>query len=165
MDTVSSKASSSRQRRDYEHEEDEDGFLHRSNTVQGVVNSPDVKPIKLPKLPTRSLTSPQLERDKALGADGARVKKERVKKVKVCLKCQKTIDNGRWVSVDNGGVLCEKCWKNMYLPKCRRCTLPIEKAAVSSSDGQLKGKYHRDCFNCHICHVRSSSSICLFSTE
>jgi len=49
-------------------------------------------------------------------------------------------------------VLCDKCWKNMYLPKCRRCNLPIEKQAVSSSDGQLKGKYHRDCFNCHKCH-------------
>jgi hypothetical protein len=31
--------------------------------------------------------------------------------------------------------------------------LPIEKQAVSSSDGQLKGKYHRECFNCHECHV------------
>jgi len=40
----------------------------------------------------------------------------------------------------------------MYLPKCRRCNRPIEKQAVSSSDGQLKGKYHRDCFNCHTCH-------------
>jgi hypothetical protein len=39
----------------------------------------------------------------------------------------------------------------MYLPKCRRCNLPIEKQAVSSSDGQLKGKYHRECFNCFTC--------------
>ena len=39
--------------------------------------------------------------------------------------------------------------------QCRRCNLPIEKQAVSSSDGQLKGKYHRDCFNCHSCHVSS----------
>jgi len=54
--------------------------------------------------------------------------------------------------MDGGRVLCDQCWKNMYLPKCRRCDLPIEKQAVSSSDGQLKGKYHRDCFNCHICH-------------
>ncbi|KAG5638965.1 hypothetical protein H0H81_008185 [Sphagnurus paluster] len=79
-------------------------------------------------------------------------KKQRVKKPKVCLKCNITIQDGRWVQVDNGGVLCEKCWKNMYLPKCRRCTLPIEKQAVSSADGQLKGKYHRECFNCATCH-------------
>ncbi|KZT39690.1 hypothetical protein SISSUDRAFT_1095551 [Sistotremastrum suecicum HHB10207 ss-3] len=35
--------------------------------------------------------------------------------------------------------------------ECRRCGLPIEKGAVSSSDGQLKGKYHKDCFNCSTC--------------
>ncbi|KAK7020500.1 hypothetical protein R3P38DRAFT_2969828 [Favolaschia claudopus] len=74
------------------------------------------------------------------------------RKPKVCVRCEKKIDDGKWVSVDGGGVLCEKCWKNMYLPKCRRCNLPIEKQAVSSSDGQLKGKYHRECFNCHTCH-------------
>src|SRR6266498_3996271 len=44
--------------------------------------------------------------------------------------------------------------------QCRRCNFPIEKQAVSSSDGQLKGKYHKDCFNCHTCHVRS----CLLSS-
>lgn len=42
--------------------------------------------------------------------------------------------------------------------QCRRCNSTIEKQAVSSSDGQLKGKYHRECFNCHTCHVRPSSS-------
>ena len=84
---------------------------HRSNTIQSP-SSPGGKSIKLPM---RSLTSPKLERDKAL--DGTGVRKERVRKAKVCLKCQKVVDNGRWVSVDGGGVLCEKCWKNMYLPK------------------------------------------------
>ncbi|KAF7294820.1 hypothetical protein MIND_01019900 [Mycena indigotica] len=74
------------------------------------------------------------------------------KKPKVCLRCEKTIEDGKWVAMDEGGVLCERCWKNLYLPKCRRCNLPIEKQAVSSSDGQLKGKYHRECFNCHVCN-------------
>ncbi|KAH9079361.1 hypothetical protein EDB83DRAFT_2513889 [Lactarius deliciosus] len=70
-----------------------------------------------------------------------------------CMRCSKEIEDNRWIQVENGkGVLCGKCWKNMYLPKCRRCNMPIEKQAVSSSDGQLKGKYHRDCFNCHTCH-------------
>jgi len=73
------------------------------------------------------------------------------RKPKICVRCEKKIDDGKWVAVDGGGVLCEKCWKNMYLPKCRRCNLPIEKQAVSSSDGQLKGKYHRECFNCFTC--------------
>jgi len=85
---------------------------HRSNTIQNPhPGSPEGKAVKLPM---RSLTSPKVERDKTL--DGTDVK-ERVRKPKVCLKCQNVIDNGRWVSVDGGGVLCEKCWKKMYLPK------------------------------------------------
>ncbi|KZT26549.1 hypothetical protein NEOLEDRAFT_1177545 [Neolentinus lepideus HHB14362 ss-1] len=99
------------------------------------------------KLPTRSHTSPTLH-NHALG-EGA---KKRERKVRECRRCERQIDDGRWVRTDSGGVLCERCWKNMYLPKCRRCNLPIEKHAVSSSDGQLKGKYHRECFNCHTCH-------------
>ncbi|KAJ3995628.1 hypothetical protein F5050DRAFT_1573160 [Lentinula boryana] len=73
------------------------------------------------------------------------------KKVRVCVRCQGRIEDGRWISIEAPSVLCESCWKNMYLPKCRRCNLPIEKQAVSSSDGQLKGKYHKDCFNCFTC--------------
>ena len=82
---------------------------HRSNTIQ----SP--RPTSPVKLPMRALTSPKFDRDKAL--DGTSVRKERVRKARMCLKCQKVIDNERWVSVDGGGVLCERCWKNMYLPK------------------------------------------------
>ncbi|PPQ79223.1 hypothetical protein CVT24_012959 [Panaeolus cyanescens] len=131
---------------------------YRSNTIQSPM-SPENKSVKLP---TRSLTSPLADRDK--GMDSLRMKPPKaptnnadtprtaVPKVKFCLKCDKRVDDGRWVSVDSGGVLCERCWKNLYLPKCRRCNLPIERQAVFSSDGQLKGKYHRDCFNCHICH-------------
>ena len=86
----------------------------RSRTVQGL-QSPEAakKPIKLPM---RSLTSPSPKvADKALVDVGSATKK----RVRTCLRCSKTIDNGRWVSVDGGGVLCEKCWKNMYLPKVR----------------------------------------------
>ncbi|KAJ6597029.1 hypothetical protein DFH09DRAFT_1133432 [Mycena vulgaris] len=116
---------------------------HRSNTVQAP-HSPETRTAKLP---TRARTSPTSERSRN------DPKRERVaRKPKVCIRCETTIDDGKWVQVDGGGVLCEKCWKNMYLPKCRRCNLPIEKQAVSSSDGQLKGKYHRECFNCHTCH-------------
>ncbi|KAF9014085.1 hypothetical protein BDQ17DRAFT_1342035 [Cyathus striatus] len=111
---------------------------HRSNTVQGPHSSPEVRH---PKLPARSRTTSSMD-----------VKREKPRKERVCVKCTKRIEDGRWIQTDSGGVLCERCWKNMYLPKCRRCNLPIEKQAVSSSDGQLKGKYHKECFNCHNCH-------------
>ena len=39
-------------------------------------------------------------------------------KVMTCIRCSKTIEDKRWIRVENGkGVLCDKCWKNMYLPK------------------------------------------------
>lgn len=80
----------------------------RSNTVQ----SPDSR--RSLKLPTRSKTGPP--RESSALQDTERHER-RVKKAKVCLKCDKKIEDGRWVQVDAGGVLCEKCWKNMYLPK------------------------------------------------
>jgi len=101
-----------------------------------------------------------------------RGKEKALPKSRVCIKCDLKIESGRWVRMDNGkGVLCEECWKNMYLPKCRRCDKPIEKAAVFSSDGQLKGKYHRACFTCAACHtpfpdntfyVHSGQPLCAF---
>jgi len=139
---------------------------------------------KPPKLPTRSHTSPIMTKPRELDAlkpsksvtSNSTASSSRTRKVKQCASCNKTIGDGRWIPMDGGRVLCDKCWKNMYLPKvcaatrttwycylievayqCRRCNLPIEKQAVSSSDGQLKGKYHRDCFNCHSCHVSSSA--------
>ncbi|EIW84944.1 hypothetical protein CONPUDRAFT_162258 [Coniophora puteana RWD-64-598 SS2] len=120
----------------------------RSNTVPGP--APEHK---TPKPPTRSHTSPAHAHSERVGANGEASRAlERVKKQRPCARCDSKIENGRWIEMDGGRVLCEQCWKNLYLPKCRRCNLPIEKQAVSSSDGQLKGKYHRNCFNCHACH-------------
>ncbi|CAE6441772.1 unnamed protein product [Rhizoctonia solani] len=77
----------------------------------------------------------------------------RRKRIRTCAKCEKRIDDGRWIKVDDGNsVLCEQDWKMMYLPKCRQCGLAIETQAIYASDGQLKGKYHKECFNCYTCH-------------
>ncbi|KAL5529143.1 hypothetical protein ACEPAG_5117 [Sanghuangporus baumii] len=99
-----------------------------------------------PKLPARSRTTP------AMGGKESKEEVAAKRRPRQCTKCNKSIDDGRWIRAEGAGVLCERCWKTMYLPKCRRCNRPIEKHAVSSADGQLKGKYHRECFNCHKCH-------------
>ncbi|KLO18540.1 hypothetical protein SCHPADRAFT_936039 [Schizopora paradoxa] len=152
--------------------------LTRGATVSASATSP---PLKSPKLPTRSRTAPSLstpphkhknlddslhperdERPRAISSNSATRPRQ-------CSRCTTTITDARWIPIDippntsaahvaslssgaNGGVLCENCWKTMYLPKCRRCNHVIEKQAVSSADGQLKGKYHRECFTCCRCH-------------
>lgn len=73
---------------------------------------------KPPKLPTRSHTSPTMgsgRPDSRHGVSTAK-RRERTSK-KVCIKCSKHIEDGRWIQMDGGSVLCDKCWKNMYLPK------------------------------------------------
>jgi len=70
---------------------------------------------------------------------------------KTCQKCGETVGGSKRFVERDGVVLCERDWKKLYLPSCRRCNLPIEKSAVSSSDGQLKGKWHRACFTCTRC--------------
>ena len=74
----------------------------RSNTVQAAP-SPEVR------LPMRARS----ERE-----SGGVQRKDKLRKPRVCLKCLKNVEDGRWVSSDGGsGVLCERCWKNLYLPK------------------------------------------------
>jgi hypothetical protein len=70
---------------------------------------------------------------------------------KRCVKCGDSVGGAKRFVERDGVVLCEKDWKKLYLPSCRRCKLPIEKSAVSSLDGQLKGKWHRKCFTCSRC--------------
>lgn len=69
------------------------------------------------------------------------------KEAKVCLRCGTAVggtSGKKYVRLAEEGVvgsrnlLCEDDWKEMYLPKCRRCALPIESQAISSADGQLK---------------------------
>lgn len=70
---------------------------------------------------------------------------------KTCQKCGTIVGGSKRFVERDGVVLCEQDWKKLYLPSCRNCNLPIEKSAVSSSDGQLKGKWHRACFTCTKC--------------
>lgn len=68
-----------------------------------------------------------------------------------CANCGEAVGGSKRFVERDGVVLCEADWKKLYLPACRRCRQPIEKSAVSSSDGQLKGKWHRACFTCTRC--------------
>jgi len=52
-----------------------------------------------------------------------------------------------------GPPFCRPCYADRFLPKCRRCALPIEGGAVTSSDGKIQGKYHPACFSCWACAV------------
>lgn len=95
------------------------GKPSRSNTVPGPA-SPEQKP---PKLPTRSHTSPShphvhSERVGVVG-EVARIRNRASAKRKdrMCAGCDSKIEDGRWIQMDGGNVLCECCWKNMYLPK------------------------------------------------
>ena len=80
---------------------------------------------KPPKLPTRSHTSPNVAKPRELDilkpsksvTSNSSASSSRSRKVKQCASCNKTADDGRWISMDGGRVLCDKCWKNMYLPK------------------------------------------------
>ncbi|PWN23408.1 hypothetical protein BCV69DRAFT_281025 [Microstroma glucosiphilum] len=48
----------------------------------------------------------------------------------------------------DGRYFCAEDYRQRYLPKCAYCRLTVEKGGVKSSDGALRGIYHRDCFRC-----------------
>ncbi|WAR56089.1 hypothetical protein PtB15_6B834 [Puccinia triticina] len=49
--------------------------------------------------------------------------------------------------------LCSACYAEVYLPKCRKCSKPIERGAVTDRVGKVLGKYHASCFNCFQCNA------------
>lgn len=52
------------------------------------------------------------------GTSGSSSSSSRKPRVRDCVRCGKRIEDGRWIRVESGkGVLCDRCWKNMYLPK------------------------------------------------
>ncbi|CAG8556367.1 23916_t:CDS:2 [Cetraspora pellucida] len=69
----------------------------------------------------------------------------------LCTQCHKPIDPNVGHVERNGKVYCPNDFADLFLPKCRRCHLPVEREAVSASDGKLEGKWHVKCFNCHTC--------------
>lgn len=93
----------------------------RSNTFAHA--SPTQSTVKLPMRSRTERESGLLARRAARAeeevVDANATPVQRKKRVRVCLRCEKKIEDGKWVKAENGGagILCVKCWKNMYLPK------------------------------------------------
>lgn len=56
-----------------------------------------------------------------------------------CDSCNLHVRTGAPVERD-GQSFCRECYAQLYLPKCRKCRLPIEDKAIGSEDGKVKGK-------------------------
>ncbi|KAH8924435.1 hypothetical protein BT69DRAFT_1349448 [Atractiella rhizophila] len=69
---------------------------------------------------------------------------------KVCSACNRVIKQGEEVKKD-AARFCISCYRDRYLPKCRRCKLAIEGKSVGSGDGKVLGRYHPHCFVCKAC--------------
>ncbi|KAI9320427.1 hypothetical protein BX666DRAFT_1851370 [Dichotomocladium elegans] len=69
-----------------------------------------------------------------------------------CYHCYEPIDETTGYKEHQGHVYCRKDFKSLFLPTCRACGRPVEREAVSAMDGKLQGKWHLECFGCHICH-------------
>ena len=65
--------------------------------------------------------------DRGLGSE-----RRAAEKTRICVRCETPLVDKRWVQMDGGTVLCEKCWKYMYLPKVRPiCSLRLPIALLT----------------------------------
>lgn len=84
-----------------------------------------------------------------------------------CFHCNKPINPEMTGIVERKGKLfCRPDFNKLYLPKCRGCGRAVEKEAVSSADGKLKGKWHKHCFRCHVSYQLShiKHGVCMYSS-
>lgn len=94
------------------------------------------------------------ERNRQMQALRLKEKKRREREAKRCCVCDCSLTSSRTPFVERDGkLLCARDWKELYLPKCRKCNLAVEKGAVKSSDGALRGVFHRNCFACAACEA------------
>lgn len=67
-----------------------------------------------------------------------------------CYHCLVHLDDRTGWKEYQGRVYCRSDFKVLFLPKCKSCHGTIEKNAVSAMDGKLNGKWHLECFGCHV---------------
>lgn len=83
-----------------------------------------------------------------------------VRPVRLCCVCMCSLSSRETPCVEqNGNLFCAEDYKQLFLPKCSKCRLPVEKNAVRSSDGALKGIFHRSCFCCFQCNAKFADGI------
>lgn len=94
------------------------------------------------------------ERARQLAALRLKEKRRKERATRRCCICDCSLASSRTPFVERDGkLLCARDWKELYLPKCRKCNLSVEKGAVKSSDGALRGVFHRSCFSCAACEA------------
>lgn len=57
-----------------------------------------------------------------------------------CTTCREGFEEWETQRSGDGQTFCLPCYADRFLPKCRKCRLPIEGGAVTSSDGKVAGK-------------------------
>ncbi|KAF8945019.1 hypothetical protein BGZ47_003365 [Haplosporangium gracile] len=70
-----------------------------------------------------------------------------------CRECGDPFEEDGYM-VHDGYPYCEKDYLRLFAPKCSGCRDPIQGDFISA----LKGKWHRDCFGCTVCHIGFDSS-------
>ncbi|KAK8869656.1 hypothetical protein IAR55_000224 [Kwoniella newhampshirensis] len=125
--------------------------MPNSHSASTITSAPAYHPTGPHPSPSRSRTMPIPPTNRSPSKSSTSGSSSSDRRRKTCQKCGDSVGGSKRFVERDGVVLCEKDWKKLYLPSCRRCNLPIEKSAVSSSDGQLKGKWHRACFTCTRC--------------
>ncbi|KAF9096962.1 hypothetical protein BGX27_001059 [Mortierella sp. AM989] len=70
-----------------------------------------------------------------------------------CRECGDPFDEDGYM-VHDDFPYCEKDYLRLFAPKCAGCLDPIQGDFISA----LKGKWHRDCFGCTVCHIGFDAS-------
>lgn len=83
-----------------------------------------------------------------------RQRKKAERKARRCRVCNCSLSSStRTAFVEKDGqYICRADYAALYLPKCTKCHQPVERDAVKSSDGALRGIFHRGCFSCFECN-------------
>jgi hypothetical protein len=68
-----------------------------------------------------------------------------------CYHCLKPVDPlTTGLQQRKGKIYCQTDYNRLFLPSCQACHRTVEREAVISKDGKLKGSWHKYCFKCQV---------------